>query len=91
MEWRNVWSNTGGTYRMSISYASAEDRSLTVRVNGRQVASLSRLNSNDFTRSWKTVGVTVTLKKGLNRIALGSTDGFAPNVDKMTLHKYASK
>ncbi len=87
MEWRNVWSNTGGTYKLSFRYASAEDRNMNVKVNGKQVASLTKLNSNDYTRFWKTATVTVKLKKGMNKVSLGCTNGFAPNIDKMTLKK----
>lgn len=87
MEWRNVWSNNGGTYKMSIRYASAENRNLSVKVNGKEVTSFSNLNSGDYTKDWKTVTVNVKLHKGMNKVELGSANGFAPNIDKMTLQK----
>lgn len=85
LEWRKVYSENGGSYTMSIRYASGEARGMTVSVNGQTVKSLSGLNSGNFTTRWNTVDVNITLSKGVNTIRLSNADGWMPNIDCMTL------
>ena len=85
LQWRNVYSDQGGKYTMTLKYISGESRNITVNVNGKNVKTLS-CNSG----SWGTVGsktLTVTLQPGENTIRLynSSSSAWMPNVDGMTL------
>ena len=84
LQWRHVYSENGGAYTMKLSYVSAENRSMTVAVNGKDVKTLSACNSG----SWDKVGtrtVNITLQPGENTIRLYNKSGWMPNVDGMTL------
>ncbi len=87
LEWRNVYSQTGGEYTIAFRCASAENRSMTVQVNDGPTQVLSDINSGSFTSYWKTVTVKMQLKKGYNRVRLSNATAWAPNVDCMTLWK----
>lgn len=85
LQWRNVYSDQGGDYRMTLKYLSGDTRSVTVSVNGTDIQTLS-CNSG----SWNTVAskeLTIPLKKGENTIRLygKSTTSWMPNIDCMTL------
>ncbi len=86
MEWRNVYSEKGGAYELTIRYASAEPRQLNLSVNGGEEQQLSNLNSGSYT-TWKETTVKVNLKKGQNTVRLGNAKAFAPNIDCITLKK----
>ncbi len=87
LEWRNVYSQTGGEYTIAFRCASAENRNMTVQVNDGQAQELSDINSGSFTSYWKTVTIKTQLKKGYNRVRLSNATAWAPNVDCMTLWK----
>ena len=87
LEWRNVYSQTGGEYTIAFRCASAENRSMTVQVNDGPTQVLNDINSGSFTSYWKTVTVKMQLKKGYNRVRLSNATAWAPNVDSMTLWK----
>ena len=85
LQWRNVYSDQGGEYKMTLKYISGENRNIIVNVNGTDVKTLS-CNSG----GWSTVGsktLTVTLQPGENTIRLynKSSSSWMPNVDCMTL------
>ncbi len=85
MEWRNVHSQLGGRYKLTIRYATAENRNLQIHVNGEDLGFLDNLNSGGWDNVWKTVDVEVTLKPGFNVVRLGEPVGFAPNIDYIEL------
>ena len=85
MEWRNVFSEHGGDYILTLRYASEDKRDLSVMVNGGQQLTLYGLNSGSFTDKWKTTTVRMKLRKGLNTVRLYNNEGWAPNVDNMEL------
>ena len=85
MEWRNVYSTTGGRYKLTIRYATAENRNLQIHVNGEDLGFLENLNSGGWDNAWKNADVEVTLKTGYNVIRLGEPVGFAPNIDYIEL------
>lgn len=85
LQWPNVYSKKGGKYRLSICYASAEDRNMTVSINDAEVKNLSGLNSGHYLKTWKTVDVDVVLKKGFNKIKLSNASAYMPNIDYMTV------
>jgi len=90
LQWRNVYSDAGGEYTMTIKYISAENRNIVVNVNGKDVKVLS-CNSG----SWNAVGsksCLVTLQPGENIVRLynKSSSAWMPNVDCMTLRPSGS-
>ena len=85
LQWRNVYSDQGGDYTMTIKYISGESRNITVNANGQDVKTLSCNSGN-----WNTVGskaLTITLEPGENIIRLygKSSSAWMPNIDCMTL------
>ena len=87
LEWRNVYSQRGGDYIITLRYASGEPRDLTVEVNDGQKQTLRGLNSHSYVDKWQTVDVHVMLEKGMNTIRLSNPSAWAPNIDRMTLRR----
>ena len=83
LQWRNVYSNDGGTYQMTIAYFSGESRNITISVNGKRVQTIS-CNSG----GWQTVGkrtVNIQLEKGQNIIRLSNATNWMPDIDYIDL------
>ena len=81
--WRDVYSDKGGDYTMTIGFISGENRSITVTVNGEKVKTLS-VNSG----GWGTVGrrtVDIHLNAGKNVIRLSNPSNWMPDIDYMEL------
>ena len=87
MEWRNVWADRDGTYTMTIAYASTENRSADITVNGVMMSNVAMPKGTSWDKDFRTVDVPVTLKRGFNTISIGQDYGFAPNIDCMDLHQ----
>ena len=87
MEWRNVWADRDGTYTMTIAYASTENRSADITVNGVTKNNVAMPKGTAWNKEFRTIDVPVTLKRGFNTIAIGQDYGFAPNIDCMDLHQ----
>lgn len=86
IEWRNVWADRDGTYTMTIAYASTENRSADITVNGVTKNNVAMPKGTAWNKDFRTVDVPVTLKRGFNTIAIGQDYRFAPNIDYMELH-----
>ena len=90
IEWRNVYSETGGEYELTISYFTNSRRSFSVYVNDEDVRDFRLVNgSNDKPTTQK---VNINLAKGNNIIRLTyfssaqpSTNIFAPDFDYIEL------
>ncbi|MCQ2095188.1 MAG: carbohydrate-binding protein [Bacteroidaceae bacterium] len=82
--WRNVYSQYGGSYIMSVSYLSAENRIIRVQVNGGTSQVISNANSGGWDRV-ATKSVKVRLDPGMNTIRLYNTSAWMPNIDCMTI------
>jgi len=81
----NVTVARGGRYILTMRYATAEDRSLTVGVNSdRKVRMHCPASGGWF--NFATADVEVTLKQGKNTIELDNNRGWAPNIDKLTFN-----
>ena len=81
--WRDVYSNEGGEYKLSIAYICGESRNITVSVNGKKVQTVS-VNSG----GWQTVAVrtlTIQLQKGVNQIRLSNPSNWMPDIDYILL------
>ena len=77
--WDNVYVQKGGKRNLTIAYMSAEDRQITVSVNGQKVQTLTA-NSGDWGRVGQT-SIPIKLKKGRNTIRLSNADGWMPDID----------
>ncbi len=85
LQWRNVYSQAGGEYTLTLSFITGETRKIYLQVNGgaEQVLSV-------YSGGWSTVAtkeVTVTLQPGENVIRLYNPSGWMPNIDCMDLVK----
>ncbi len=83
LQWRNVYSDNGGKYRLTIAYISGENRNITVSVNSKKVQTVN-VNSG----GWSTVGrrnIDINLEKGYNIIRLSNATGWMPDIDYMEL------
>ena len=81
--WRDVYSDKGGDYTMTIGFISGENRNITVTVNGEKVKTISA-NSG----GWGTVGkrtVDIHLNAGKNVIRLSNPTNWMPDIDYMEL------
>ena len=88
LQWRNVYSNDGGEYQLTIGYISGENRNITVSVNGEKAATISA-NSG----GWQKVGtktLTIQLQKGRNTIRLSNATNWLPDIDYIELFSTAS-
>ena len=86
LEWRNVYSQEGGDYELTIGYISGESRTINVNVNGKKVKTLSDCYSDN----WNTVGtkkVDIKLEPGVNVIRLTNTSGWMPDMDYIDVVK----
>ena len=85
MEWRNVWADHDGAYTMTLRYASKENRSADITVNGVTMNNVAMPKGTSWDSDFRTVDVPVVLKRGFNTISIGQDYGFTPNIDCMEL------
>lgn len=83
LQWRNVYSEHGGEYVLTLAYITGETRNVNLQVNGGEAKVLS-LNSGGWS-SLATTEVTVTLNKGNNVIRLSNATGWMPDIDCIDL------
>lgn len=83
LQWRTVQSETGGMYKMTLSFITGENRNIKISVNGGEPISAS-LNGG----SWSNIAqkeFEITLNKGNNTVRLYSDAGWMADIDCMTL------
>ena len=83
LQWRTVQSETGGLYKMTLSFITGETRNIKISVNGGEPISAS-LNGG----SWSNIAqkdFEITLNKGNNTVRLYSDAGWMADIDCMTL------
>ena len=85
-EWKEVYSEQGGEYEMTIRYVPKADRKLEVCVNNEKRILLDSLSA-DETQKIASITVPVHLKAGNNKIRMGSSFCWAPDIDCFTLKK----
>ncbi len=79
LQWRDVYSNNGGKYDLTIAFISGENRAIQVSVNDMVVETVN-VNSG----GWQTVGkkkVQVQLQPGRNTIRLSNASNWMPDID----------
>ena len=84
LEWRNVYSQSGGRYRFTLGFICGESRSAQLYVNGQRIQNFTGLNSG----SWSKVGtrsVEIHLNAGQNTIRLVNPSSWMPDMDYMRL------
>ena len=83
LQWRTVASETGGLYKMTLSFITGENRNINISVNGGAPISTS-INGG----SWSNVAqqdFEIELNKGNNTIRLYSDSGWMADIDCMKL------
>jgi hypothetical protein len=85
IEWKEVYSQQGGTYDMTIYYSCDTSRKLEISVNGNNTE-VKGLNSN-HKENVESVTIPVTLVAGNNVIRMGNSFGRAPDIDGFRLDK----
>ena len=85
-EWKEVYSEQGGEYEMTIRYVPKADRKLEVCVNNEKRILLDSLSA-DETQKIASITVPVHLKAGYNKVRMGSSFCWAPDIDCFTLTK----
>ncbi|WP_302561272.1 alpha-galactosidase D [Phocaeicola sartorii] len=85
-EWKEVYSEQGGEYEMTIRYVPKADRKLEVCVNHEKAILLDSLSA-DETQKIASVTVPVYLKAGNNKVRMGSSFCWAPDIDCFILKK----
>ena len=82
-EWREVYSEDGGRYNMTIHYSHGKGRQIEVDVNG-IITKISSLGEDD---NHSQISIPVELKAGYNTIRIGNSYDWAPDIDCFTLTK----
>lgn len=90
LQWRNVYSQEGGEYDLTLVYVCGDNRKLYLDVNGGEPVELSSLNSGEWDKTGR-IRVRVTLQKGNNLVRLSNPDDWMPDIDCMTLKKVESQ
>jgi hypothetical protein len=81
IEFREIYAKAVGTYKLTISYISAETQNMVVSVNGAETK-LSDLNSQ---RAIARHTMQVKLRKGYNTIRFFNANAWMPDLDKIQL------
>lgn len=85
LRFNQVESSEAGNFVLTLYYLTAEDRNADLSVNG---APASRV-SLPSTGGWDTVGmkkIDVSLHAGENTIQIANTDGWAPDIDRISVN-----
>jgi hypothetical protein len=83
LQWKNIYSQEGGKYEMTIAFITGENRNINIEINGIKTSTLS-LNSG----SWTAVGtkkVEIDLNKGFNTIRFYNSANWMPDIDYIDL------
>lgn len=88
-EWKEVYSEQGGEYEMTIHYCSPTQRKLEIWVNGKRHESAGLFSGGED--SVATITIPITLKAGYNNIRMGNNFGWAPDIDCFTLKRLSFK
>lgn len=84
-QWKDVYSDKGGEYKMTVAYCAERDCRLEVTVNGKKrVVSVKSSGGKDRVAS---IVLPIELKAGYNDIRMGNAYSWAPDIDCFTLTK----
>lgn len=79
LQWNNVWSKRGGSYRLTFRVKSEVESKMAIKVNGCYVGEILVQGSP----SWQEVSINVKLCRGNNNIELTNPQSSMPSVDWM--------
>ena len=79
LEFRNVYSTSGGKKKLTIAFLSGDDRKMTVEVNGHKVVKLT-CNSGGYDKVGQ-MQLDIDLKPGKNTITLRNNRSYMPDID----------
>lgn len=85
LEWRDVYSQAGGLYEMTVSYFTDEPRAVWCSVNG-GAPSAAMLSGKSLDKMERKT-LRIALKAGNNTIRLFNDNGWCADIDKMTLRR----
>ncbi len=83
LSWRDVWSEEGGEYNLTIYFISGADRKINVAVNG-ESSDILVANSG----GWDKVGsvsLSINLRKGDNEITLSNPNDWMSDIDCISI------
>lgn len=83
LQWRNVYSKSGGSYVATLDMVSGTDTELVVCINDTRAQRIKVGKSQEI----QSIGVKITLRPGNNTVRLVNDRGRMPSVDRMTLLK----
>ena len=83
-EWKEVYSEQGGNYEMTIHYIPRTYSKLEVTVNNDKTVMLNTLPDNGE-KKLATISIPIHLKPGYNTVRMGSSYCWAPDIDCFTL------
>lgn len=83
LEWRDVASEAGGEYTLTIDYIAPEQRTAFVSVNGQEPTELSFPAAESVGHQ----SIPVVLRKGLNNIMISNPGAWAPDIDRIVLER----
>jgi Alpha galactosidase A/Alpha galactosidase C-terminal beta sandwich domain len=83
IEFREIYANLSGKYRLTITYLCGDNRNATMSVNGKDTL-LTGLNSGGNT-ILKSTSYSVKLNKGYNTIRFSNATGSLPDFDKIQI------
>ncbi len=86
-EWKEVYSENGGLYEMTIQYIPGKYRTLQVNVNNDKALIFNHLEKEGDEERIATITCKIELKPGYNVVRMGSAYTWAPDIDSFTLKK----
>jgi Alpha-galactosidase len=88
LEFTDIFTLKEGSYKLTISFISGENRNATFSINGKDTL-ITNLNSGGWS-TLKNVSFPVNLKNGYNTIRISNATGWLPDIDKieLNLNKY---
>jgi len=84
IEFRNVYANADGSYRLTIKFLCSDNRSATMTVNGKDTL-LSNMTSGSTTKV-DSITVPVALKAGPNTIRFNNATAFMADLDAIRVN-----
>lgn len=87
LEWRDVYSDEGGVYDMTVRYVQWEDRFVDVSINGAEASRMDLPAPEAGTNRLTERTIRILLKKGRNTIRLSNATAWAPEIDGMVLKR----
>ena len=83
LEWRDVKVDKDGLYELTIDYASPEDRTLDLSIDGTSAGRVEAKGTDG--RISKAATVVAKLAAGVHKIRLSNESAWMPDIDRMTL------